>query len=135
MYTSGILLTGNPFILTVQSGILVLGLSSSKGPGLAGGIAGEINSFSVFYRDLFSNPVFTDLSNEIGCVLKLIDRVTGFSVLFTYSANLSALDRIVVGYNVTRAGSYDLHVSLHPKKGTVPQCHDPPSILNFRHYH
>ena len=123
MYTNGILLTGSPFILTVQPGILVLGLSDSKGPGLAGGIAGEINTFSVFYRDIYSNQVFTDLNNGIDCVLKLIDRVTGFSVLFTHSTNLSASDRIIVEYNVTRAGFYDLHVFLHQIKGKVMSCH------------
>ena len=121
MYTSGILLTGSPLLLTVQPGILVLGLSDSKGPGLAGGIAGEINIFSVFYRDLYSNQVFTDLNNGVGCTLKLIDRVTGFSVIFN-STNLSVSDRIIVEYNVTRAGTYDLHVFLHSITGQVMSC-------------
>eukprot|EP01038_Epipyxis_sp_PR26KG_P006752 gene6752-9253_t len=52
----GLLIKNNPFILTVQSNAIVSSRSVVVGNGIVGGVAGEMLSFSVLYRDMYNNP-------------------------------------------------------------------------------
>lgn len=124
---SNLLIEGAPFLLTVSTAPVDPARSIAIGKGVVGGYAGDMLSFTVEYRDVHNNPTSLSVRDRNirkdgslasipwVVVVKFVDRNTGNSV---QSVNNITKDMLlydnftVVHYNMTKAGNYDMYVSL-----------------------
>ena len=118
---SNLLIQNAPFLLSISPAPLVAARSIAVGLGTVGGLAGNMLSFTVQFRDIHNNPTaisVTDGTSSIpwGVRVEFIDRNTGDSVLPTNDLNSSTIsydNYTSVSYTLSRAGNYDMFVSLY----------------------
>jgi hypothetical protein len=112
--TRSLSIQGSPFLLTIQPAPLSPPHCIATGHHLLSGVAGQLHSFVVYFRDLHRNPTTADASSLSSVVMVLKSQETGDLVLNQETDWLSRTDyNLTLRYNVTRAGSYLLHLLLN----------------------
>lgn len=109
---SPLLVADSPFTLTIVPASIDALRSVAVGNGLVGGIAGELSSFAILYRDLHNNPTTNEYTKDVTVLLTMFD-MSSESVTVTTTININYyLNNATITYNLTQAGSYRLSVQL-----------------------
>jgi hypothetical protein len=115
--TRSLAIQSSPFLLTISPAPLSPPHCVATGHALLSGVAGETGSFVVLFRDRLRNPTTAPSSAAtapLSVMLLLKSQETGDLVL---NQEINWLHRtahnLTVAYNVTKAGSYLLHLRLN----------------------
>jgi hypothetical protein len=132
------LVSGTPFELVIDPALIEPSRSIATGNGLVGTNAGEIASFTIFYRDIFNNPTHVQSKQEVngtflvGNTMKVVD-LTDLPLINIQFYNTIkqtyyqpehlqiqqiSHDKITYEYEIQTAGSYHVQISISMDNST-----------------
>lgn len=119
---------GSPFTVVVDPAPLKPVKSLAMGNGLTGGIAGDMASFVVLFRDIFNNPTYVhNASEQVQLKVYFQDSKTGDIVVpYYFEVTEISEQRIVVHYIHSKAGTYNMSV-------TIAFDEDKTKVKRFQH--
>lgn len=127
-----LLISGAPFILTVQPGSLTTSKTVAVGDGVIGGSAGDVLKFTILFQDAFSNPTSVPDSSQATFNISFIDTKSGDTVLPSYFKEIRSTSNITVYYILSKAGTYDLSIGqIQPIQGSPYSVLINPARANF----
>jgi hypothetical protein len=105
----------SPYVLTVAPGPVYTSRTIATGAGVVGSKAGVRQSFTVWFRDLYSNPTAIDPRFDdviISVIFHDPVRNSYLDVIHTLEDIVISEAAATVFYNVTTAGTYRMYVSM-----------------------
>ena len=111
---NSLLIHNSPYLLTVQPGVINASNCIAVGTGILSGIAGELQTFTIYFRDSNKNPTFitNNVSQNITISIRFIRKLTQNSVIINNLNYLWLNNSVVVTYSVNIADIYDMYVDL-----------------------
>jgi hypothetical protein len=116
MRSTDLLITGAPFLLTVDPAAVAPSRSVAVGHGVVGTTVGEKTAFYVLLRDIHNNPTTSEAPGQVSDSMKLeIVFQDSLTLDIVQPASLSIVyhkENVTVEYSHTRAGTYLMSAKL-----------------------
>jgi len=109
-----LLVKGSPFQLTVLPAAVDTSRTVATGTGLVGGMVGDLQVFTIHFRDIHDNPttIAEENLNDFKVLLEFRDKIS-MNLLQPTTLDIRILPgNVTVYYNITRAAQYWMHVNI-----------------------
>lgn len=109
----------NPYMVRIAAADPSANTSIVWGAGLVGGMAGTNQSFAVYFRDVYGNPILYSLPSPFALSASFVE-APSIPITLTQTVNPNTNGTIIVGsYTLTVARSYTLNLQLQPSGASV----------------